>query len=154
MDQYPNLEETRIIHESVRRLIGSMIGDVIAETRRRVDAAKPKSAADVRGLSNALVSFSEEMNGYNIVLKKFLFERMYRHYRVNRSMSKAKRIVADLFTLLHDEPELLPPEWQQGCDGVRGMKSARRVCDFIAGMTDKFAIEEHRRLFDLNDPRA
>lgn len=154
MDQYPNLEETRIIHESVRRLIGSMIGDVIAETRRRVDAAKPKSAADVRGLSNALVSFSEEMNGYNVVLKKFLFERMYRHYRVNRSMSKAKRIVADLFTLLHDEPELLPPEWQQGCDGVRGMKSARRVCDFIAGMTDKFAIEEHRRLFDLNDPRA
>lgn len=154
MDQYPNLEETRIIHESVRRLIGSMIGDVIEETRRRVDAAKPKSAADVRALSNALVAFSDEMNGYNVVLKKFLFERMYRHYRVNRSMSKAKRIVSDLFTLLHDEPELLPPEWQQGCDGVRGMKSARRVCDFIAGMTDKFAIEEHRRLFDLNDPRA
>lgn len=154
MDQYPTLEETRVIHESVRRLIGSMIGDVIAETRRRVDAAKPQSAADVRAMSQALVSFSPEMNRHNATLKKFLFERMYRHFRVNRSMSKAKRIVADLFTLLHAEPELLPPEWQAGCDGVRGIKSARRVCDYIAGMTDKFAIEEHKRLFDLTDPRA
>ena len=154
MDKYPTLEETRVIHESVRALIGSMIGDVIAETRRRVEAAKPQSAADVRAMSQALVSFSPEMNRHNATLKKFLFERMYRHFRVNRSMSKAKRIVADLFTLLHAEPELLPPEWQAGCDGVRGMKSARRVCDFIAGMTDKFAIEEHRRLFDLSDPRA
>ncbi len=154
LDQYPTLEETRVIHESVRRLIGSMIGDVIDETRRRVDAAKPQSAADVRAMSQALVSFSPEMTRHNATLKKFLFERMYRHFRVNRSMSKAKRIVADLFTLLHSEPELLPPEWQAGCDGVRGIKSARRVCDYIAGMTDKFAIEEHKRLFDLSDPRA
>ena len=154
MDKYPTLEETRVIHESVRALIGNMIGDVIAETRRRVEAAKPQSAADVRAMSQALVSFSPEMNRHNATLKKFLFERMYRHFRVNRSMSKAKRIVADLFTLLHAEPELLPPEWQAGCDGVRGIKSARRVCDYIAGMTDKFAIEEHKRLFDLSDPRA
>ena len=67
---------------------------------------------------------------------------------------KARRIVTELFTLLHEEPELLPPEWQVGCDGVKGVKTARRVCDFIAGMTDKFAIEEHKRLFDLSDPRA
>jgi dGTPase len=154
IDQYPSLETTRIIHESVRRLIGSMIGDVIAETHRRLDRAHPQSAADVRAMNAPLVAFSDEMNGYNVTLKKFLFERMYRHYRVTRSMSKAKRIVADLFELLHAEPELLPPEWQQGCDGSQGMKSARRVCDFIAGMTDKFAIEEHHRLFDLDDPRA
>lgn len=153
MDQYPNLEETRVIHESVRRLIGSMIGDVIAETRARVASAKPQSANDVRAMTQALVSFSPEMSQHNITLKKFLFDRMYRHFRVNRSMSKAKRIVSDLFTLLHDEPNLLPPEWQQGCDGVRGVKSARRICDYIAGMTDKFAIEEHKRLFDLSDPR-
>lgn len=153
-DQYPGLEETRIIHEAVRRLIGSMIGDVIAETRRRVDAAKPQSAADVRAMSSALVGFSDEMSKHNATLKTFLFERMYRHYRVNRSMSKAKRIVASLFSLLHAEPELLPPEWQKGCDGIKGMKTARRVCDFIAGMTDKFAIEEHQRLFNLSDPRS
>jgi dGTPase len=154
MDRYPTLETTRVIHESVRRLIGSMIGDVIAETRRRIAAADPKSAADVRALKHALVGFSEAMSAHNATLKKFLFERMYRHYRVNRSMSKAKRIVRDLFELLHGEPELLPPEWQQGCDGKLGVKSARRVCDYIAGMTDKFAIEEHRRLFDLEDPRS
>ena len=154
MEQYPGLETTRVIHESVRRLIGSMVGDVIAETRRRIARAKPQSAADVRALSSALVSFSSEMSAHNATLKTFLFERMYRHYRVNRSMSKAKRIVQDLFELLHAEPELLPLEWQRGCDGPKGMKSARRVCDFIAGMTDKFAIEEHHRLFNLDDPRA
>jgi dGTPase len=153
MDQYPGLEETRVIHESIRRLIGSMIGDVITETRSRVALANPRSADDVRAMSQALVSFSSTMNQHNITLKKFLSQRMYKHFQVSRSMSKAKRIVRDLFTLLHAEPNLLPPEWQQGCDGVRGMKSARRVCDYIAGMTDKFAIEEHKRLFDLSDPR-
>ncbi|MFZ2467157.1 MAG: deoxyguanosinetriphosphate triphosphohydrolase [Parvibaculum sedimenti] len=154
IDKYPGLETNRVIHESVRRLIGSMIGDVITETKARIAAAKPQSAADVRALGRPLVSFSCEMNENNATLKEFLFTRMYRHYRVNRSMSKAKRIVSDLFGLFHTEPDLLPPEWQQGCDGVEGMKTARRVCDYIAGMTDKFAIEEHKRLFDLDDPRA
>ena len=154
IDQYPTLEETRVIHESVRRLIGSMIGDVIAETRARLEAAKPQSVGDVRAMSQAVVSFSAEMEQHNATLKEFLFRRMYRHYRVNRSMSKARRIVTELFALLHAEPDLLPPEWQVGCDGVKGVKTARRVCDFIAGMTDKFAIEEHNRLCDLSDPRA
>jgi len=154
LDEFPGLEETRVIHESVRRLIGSMIGDVIAETRARLESAKPQCAADVRAMSHAVVSFSDEMQQHNATLKEFLFRRMYRHYRVNRSMSKARRIVTELFALLHAEPELLPPEWLVGCDGAEGVKTARRVCDFIAGMTDKFAIEEHKRLFDLSDPRA
>lgn len=154
IDKYPGVETARIIHEAIRRLIGSMIGDVIAETRRRIEAERPETAADVRALGRPLVAFSREMNDHNAVLKEFLFTRMYRHYRVNRSMSKAKRIVRDLFELLHREPELLSPEWQQGCDGSEGFKTARRVCDFIAGMTDKFAIEEHRKLFDLDDPRS
>ena len=154
IDKYPGVETARIIHEAIRRLIGSMIGDVIAETRRRIEAERPETAADVRALGRPLVAFSREMNDHNAVLKEFLFTRMYRHYRVNRSMSKAKRIVRDLFELLHCEPELLSPEWQQGCDGPEGFKTARRVCDFIAGMTDKFAIEEHRKLFDLDDPRS
>jgi len=154
IDQYPGLEETRVIHESVRRLIGSMIGDVIAETRLRLEVATPQSSRDIRLMSHPVVSFSSEMEQHNATLKEFLFRRMYRHYRVNRSMSKARRIVTELFTLLHTEPELLPPEWQIGCDGAGGVKTARRVCDYIAGMTDKFAIEEHRRLYDLSDPRA
>lgn len=154
IDKYPGLETTRVVHEAVRRLIGSMIGDVVAETTARLAAARPQSAADVRAFGRPVVGFSREMVAHNATLKEFLFARMYRHYRVNRSMSKAKRIVHDLFGLMHREPGLLPPEWQRGCDGVEGFKTARRVCDYIAGMTDKFAIEEHRRLFDLDDPRA
>ena len=154
MDNFPGLETTRVIHEAVRELIGEMIGDLLGETKRRLDEARPASAADVRAMDRPLVGFTGEMNEHNAALKAFLFERMYRHYRVNRSMSKAQRIVRDLFGLLHRAPEQLPPEWQQGCDGPEGFKTARRVCDFIAGMTDKFAIEEHQRLFDLHDPRA
>lgn len=154
VDRYPGLETPRVIHEAVRRLIGSMIGDVIAETRSRLETLNPRSAADVRALGQPVVAFSREMNDHNATLKEFLFTRMYRHYRVNRSMSKARRIVQDLFGLLHREPGLLPPEWQAGCDGPEGFKTARRVCDYIAGMTDKFAIEEHQRLFDLDDPRS
>jgi dGTPase len=75
--------------------------------------------------------------------------RMYRHWKVNRSRSHAKRILRQLFELLLAEPELLPPDWQKGGDGPGGLKTARRVCDYIAGMTDDFAIDEHRRLFNL-----
>lgn len=154
MDRYPGLEEARIIHEAVRELIGTMIGDVLNETRARLADAKPETAADIRAMDRPLVGFTPEMNEHNAALKAFLFKRMYRHYRVNRSMSKAQRIVQDLFGLLHGAPDQLPPEWQQGCDGPEGFKTARRVCDYIAGMTDKFAIEEHQRLFDLHDPRS
>lgn len=154
MDRYPGLEEARVIHEAVRELIGIMIGDVLTETRARLAAAKPGTAADIRAMDRPLVGFTPEMNEHNAALKAFLFKRMYRHYRVNRSMSKAQRIVQDLFGLLHRSPDQLPPEWQQGCDGPEGFKTARRVCDYIAGMTDKFAIEEHQRLFDLHDPRS
>ncbi|MDE1174165.1 MAG: deoxyguanosinetriphosphate triphosphohydrolase [Parvibaculaceae bacterium] len=154
LDEYPGLDTTRVIHESVRRLIGLTIDDLIAETSRRIAELDPRSADEVRALGRPLVGFSREMAENDAALKRFLFQRMYRHYRVNRSMSKARRMVRDLFGLLHAEPNLLPPEWQQGCDGEGGMKTARRVCDFIAGMTDRFAMQEHRRLFDLHDDRS
>lgn len=153
LDRYPGLDQSRVTHEAVRRLIGRMVEDLIAETKRRAAEFKPNSAADVRGLGQPLAAFSTDMVGHNAALKAFLHERMYRHYRVNRSMSKAQRIVRDLFTLLHGDPTLLPPDWQAGCDTAGGPKTARRVCDFIAGMTDRFAIQEHRRLFDLGDDR-
>lgn len=153
-DRYPTVERSRIIHESIREMIGEMVGDMIATTRDRVAVYKPQSAHDVRQMDRQLVTFSEGMSANDAALKEFLFKRMYRHYKVNRSMSKAKRMVRDLFELFHSEPDLLPPEWQQGCDGAGGMKTARRVCDFIAGMTDRFAIEEHARLFDLHVERS
>ena len=81
-------------------------------------------------------------------MKRFLFERMYRHYRVNRMASKARRIVQELFRLLLAEPQCLPTEWQSQAAGAGTRETARVVADYIAGMTDRFALDEHHRLFD------
>ena len=147
-DSYPNLEKGRLIHESLRALIAAMVNDVIAEGHRRFTALKPKSTADVRALGHQLMGFSAEMAAHERAMKEFLFANMYRHTRVNRMTSKAKRIVRDLFDLLLAEPHLLPEDWQAGIDGPKTLKTARRVADYIAGTTDKFAIDEHARLFN------
>ncbi|MSO72797.1 MAG: deoxyguanosinetriphosphate triphosphohydrolase [Rhodospirillaceae bacterium] len=146
--RYPNLEKSRLIHEALRGMIAAMVNDVIMESHRRFLALKPASTADVRGLGQPLVGFSPGMAANEKALKKFLFANMYRHTRVNRMTSKAKRIVRDLFDLLLAEPHLLPEDWRAGIDGPKAMKTARRVADYIAGMTDKFALDEHARLFD------
>ena len=147
-DRYPGLEKGRLIHESLRAMIAAMVNDVIAESHSRFIAAKPTSTADVRGLGKALVGFSATMAAHEKAMKTFLFANMYRHTRVNRMTSKAKRIVRDLFDLLLAEPHLLPEDWSAGTDGPKTLKTARRVADYIAGMTDKFALDEHARLFD------
>ena len=146
--RYPKLEGTRLIHESIRRLIDRMAGDLIEETRRRVKAAQIASAEEVRKRGAATVAFSDAMHANDKALKEFLFERMYRHYRVNRMSSKARRIVGELFRLLHREPQCLPTEWRQQTDGPETPVTARVVADYIAGMTDRFALDEHARLFD------
>jgi dGTPase len=148
---YPDIAPSLHIHEAVRRLIGLMVGDLIAETRRRLVAASPGSADAVRRLGQPLAAFSAEMSVNNLALKAFLFQHMYRHYNVNRMTSKARRVIRDLYTLLWDEPECLPPEWQAICDGRRGPGTARVIADYIASMTDLFALDEHRRLFDLQE---
>jgi len=144
---YPELEETRHAAETVRRLIGVWVDDLCWETANRLEKAKPQSAEDVRQAGRPLIGFSDVMNDHQAVLRRFLMARMYRHWRVNRSRSHAKRVLRQLFDLLLAEPELLPPDWQRGGEGAGGQKTARRVCDYIAGMTDDFAIDEHRRLF-------
>jgi dGTPase len=147
MDRYPGLDRSRLIHESVRRLITAMIEDVIRETQRRVNSSKLKNADDVRQRGEALVAFSDEMRANDRALKAFLFKNMYRHYKVNRMLTKAKRVVADLFALFLTEPGVLPTNWGDLCEGPSSAKTARVVSDYIAGMTDRFALEEHRRLF-------
>ncbi len=147
--EYPNLDRSRTIHEAVRRLIEAMINDVIAETRRRIADLAPTSAAEVRALGQPLVGFSPEMAVHEKALKAFLFDNMYRHFKVNRMMSKGRRIVRELFEIYLDEPGCLPTAWQDQTDGAATAQTARVVCDFIAGMTDRFALEEHRRLFDV-----
>jgi dGTPase len=145
---YPGLDGPRLIHESIRRLIDRMADDLIAETRRRAADAKLGSADAVRGLGSATVAFSDTMARHDKALKQFLFERMYRHYRVNRMSSKARRILNELFQLLLAEPQCLPTEWRQQTEFPGTADTARVVADYIAGMTDRFALDEHARLFD------
>jgi dGTPase len=146
--RYGALDTGRWVNEAVRRLIDAMVRDLLEETNRRLAAAPPASAAAIRAAGRATVAFSPAMAANDKALKAFLFARMYRHYRVNRMTSKAWRVVRDLFGLFLAEPELLPAPWQAGIDGPRGPRTARLAADYIAGMTDRFALDEHRRLFD------
>ncbi len=148
--EYPFLDSRRIVAEAVRRLIGLWINDLVAETQRRIKKHKPKSAQDIRELDEPIVAFSKELDDKQRVLRAFLYERMYKHYRVNRMRSKARRILRDMFQLFHAEPNTLPPPLRQDAEQCSGERRARIVCDYIAGMTDNFAIEEHRRMFNLD----
>ena len=147
---YPDLEPRRRIHEIIRRLVDRMVGDLMETTRARLAAAAPASAAEVRAAPHALAAFGDELVEHDKSLRAFLMRRMYRHYLVNRETSKARRIVQDLFSLLTQEPECLPPEWQEMLDGANEAERARVIADYIAGMTDRYAIGEHRRLFQLS----
>ena len=146
---YPGIDEFRTSAEMVRRLIGVLADDLVWESTNRLNELKPQTPEDIRAAGKPIIGFSDVMNEHQSVLRRFLMQRMYRHWKVNRSRSHAKRILRELFELFLGEPELLPPSWQQGGDGPRGQRTARRVCDYIAGMTDDYAIEEHRRLFTL-----
>lgn len=147
---HPGCDEFRTSAETVRRLIGVWVDDLVWESGNRIEKAKPQSVEDVRAAGVPLIGCSDEMNEHQSVLRRFLMARMYRHWKVNRSRSHAKRIIRQLFDLFIAEPELLPPNWQEGADGPHGQRTARRVCDYIAGMTDDFAIDEHKRLFRLD----
>ncbi len=147
-ERYPEIEIQRLVPETIRRLIDRMVLDLIGETKRRLGQANPKSAQAIRDLDAPIVAFSEKMEKDNQDLKAFLMRRMYRHYKVNRMASKARRIVKELFDLLLAEPGCLPSEWQADMEGLDPPGQAQLVLDYIAGMTDRFALEEHRRLFD------
>ncbi len=149
-ERYPFVERSRQIHEAVRKLIGEMVTDCISESKARLAELRPRSADDVRRAGQPVIAFSEQMRNHDMALKKFLFANMSRHYKVNRETSKAKRVLRDLFGLLLDEPGCLPTEWKAMTDGPRTPATARVVADYVAGMTDRFALEEHRRLFDVN----
>ena len=146
----PGLDEQLVRLEAVRRMIGAMVEDVLDQTTRNAEAAKVASAEDVRLMGRPLVAFSPEMAEDLGRLRLFLHQRMYRHFRVNRTRSQARRILAELFRLFTDEPGVLPTEWFERAQGCDQAAQARVVCDYIAGMTDRFAIEEHRKLFNLD----
>jgi dGTPase len=150
--RYAGLEEPRLIHEAIRRVIDHMVGDLVAATRIRLGDSGVRSAAEIRALKQPVAAFSAEMRRNARALKDFLFERMYRHYRVNRMSSKARRVVRDLFGLYLAEPECLPGEWRLLAAGPGDPQTARVAADYLAGMTDRFALDEHRHLFDTYAP--
>jgi dGTPase len=152
-ERYPDLGREQLAHETVRRLIGAMVDDVIMESRARLDAGGAAKVEDIRHLGRAVVAFSPAMEGRQKVLKQFLYRQMYRHPRVNRMTEKAGRVVRDLFGLYTAQPEHLPRQ-----RGGPNADTPRRVADFIAGMTDRFALEEHKRHFgekteEIESPR-
>jgi dGTPase len=147
---HPTLDDRLTRLEAVRRMIGAMIGDVLDETRLRAGHSRVASAADVRALGSALVAFSPAMSEDLARLRAFLFDRMYRHWRVNRTRSQARRLIGGMFDLFLAEPDVLPAEWYERLRDFDEAGRARVICDYIAGMTDRYAIEEHRRLFHLD----
>jgi dGTPase len=146
---YPDLDDGRRGAELVRELISYLIGAVFSEAGRRLEAAKPQSAHDVRNHNDALIAFPAAVAQQEAEIKSFLKQRMYRHSRVMRVMGEAEQILFDLFARYQKVPGDLPPEWlPHGGDTETETERARRIGNFIAGMTDRFAITEHQRLFD------
>ncbi|MGA3400555.1 MAG: deoxyguanosinetriphosphate triphosphohydrolase [Acetobacteraceae bacterium] len=139
----------RLRHETIRRVINAMITDLIEETRRRLAKLDPKDADAVRRAKQRVVSFGPAMAEAHMVIKDFLFARMYRHWRVNRMTTKARRLTEELFRLLHADPSLLPDDWRARAGEGGTHRAATIVGDYVAGMTDRYAMDEHRRLTDI-----
>lgn len=146
--EYPVLSASRQSHEVIRRMINRMVADLLATTRANIEASGVQTVDEVRAQARALASFSMEMAGAMRTIKAYLFTHMYRHYKVNRMTSKARRVVAELFTFFLAEPQCLPTQWREYIDASGTQKTAETVADYIAGMTDRFALEEHARIFD------
>ena len=150
--RYPDLQGRRLIHEIIRRMINLLVVDLVETSQQRIDRAAPKNIDDVRQQHDTLIGFSDDVREQSLELKRFLRTNLYRHYRVHRMTSKADRIIRDLFSGFMHDIRLLPPEHQltvrryEDEQGEAG--KARVVADYIAGMTDRYAISEHKRIYD------
>lgn len=142
----PDITERRAIHETIRRMIGSLIYDLTQTSMARIRDADPRSVDDVRD-AGPLIAFSDAMARESGFLKQFLFEHLYRHHQVNRMTSKARRIVRKLFSIFMEEPQLLAPEYRSASHDEYGQ--ARKIADYIAGMTDRYAMRQYRLLFEI-----
>ena len=145
-DKYPKLEQKRLIHETVRRMINTLVVDLCTHSASNIEQHQPKNISDIRQLPQ-LIGFSKEIADQNQKLKQFLRKNLYHHYKVNRMSAKAARIVRELFTAFFENTGLLPDEFQVYAE----LDKARAVADYIAGMTDRFAIREHRKLFTVEE---
>jgi len=148
--RHPRLPERVRIHEIVRRMINRLVVDLVEESRRQLADSGVASIEEVRQAGRALIGFSAAVREQSLELKRFLRGNLYDHFRVRRMTRKAEQIVADLFGLFMDDPRLLPPQYQDKARATLDDRPARArvVADYIAGMTDRYAIREHKRLFD------
>ena len=147
-DAFPGIAGRRMIHETIRRMINTLAIDLIETSRACIADANIKTIDDVRN-APPLIAFSDAMRAEATLLKRFLGKNLYRHYQVNRMTSKARSIVIELFDAFLAEPGLLPPDYQWQADDVQ--RQARKVADYIAGMTDRYAIREHRHVFIIDE---
>ncbi len=149
---YPDVQGRRAIAETVRRMINALIVDLITTSQQRIADCAPRSVDEVRAAPK-LIAFSDDMFRQAQYLKQFLFENLYRHYQVNRMSYKARKIIKELFAAFQQEPQLLPDDYRltreqsQAASTQAGIRQARKIADYIAGMTDRYAIREHKRLF-------
>ncbi|NBE09577.1 deoxyguanosinetriphosphate triphosphohydrolase [Paragemmobacter ruber] len=144
---YPGLDKMRRRHEALRRVFGRMVEDVIAVAQNRLTAAQPKSVDDIRHMGTTIIRFSKPLYQELKAIRSFLFHRMYRAPSVMAERAKVTRVINDLFPLFLARPELLPAEWRADIEAARDeVTLARIVADYVAGMTDRFAIQEHARL--------
>jgi dGTPase len=144
--RFPGLTERRLVHETIRRMINKLVTDLIRRSETNIERVRPASLADVRD-APALIDFSSETRREQQELKDFLSANLYRHFKVNRAAAKARRIVRELFQAFDEEPRLLPPEFQEQFE----RDGRRAIADYVAGMTDRYAIREHRRLFAVEE---
>ena len=143
---YPDLPERRVVHETVRRMINTLVSDLIRQSEHNISKQSPVTLEDVRSAA-AMIAYSPAMNEQQRALKNFLRTHLYRHYRVLRMSAKAQRIISELFGIFMADSRLLPPQFQSLAEQDR----ARAVADYIAGMTDRYAIREHRRIFAVEE---
>ncbi|HKJ84132.1 MAG TPA: deoxyguanosinetriphosphate triphosphohydrolase [Mariprofundaceae bacterium] len=148
--RYPEIDDRLVVNETVRRMINFLITDVIEESRHRMDEASIASLDDVRAAKRPLIGFSRHVRHMNGELKRYLFTRMYKHYRVARMGEKATRVIQEIFQAYMDAPEMLPDTTvvSRLPEGATEQKRARVIADYIAGMTDRYALEEYDRLFN------
>ena len=147
-DSFPGLTGRRAVYETLRRLITALADDLIVTSGQRILDAAPKDIDDVRQ-SPPLIRFSDQMRKDATELKRFLYENLYRHYKVNRMRHKASRMVRELYQAFTEEASLLPPDYRVAPHDATAQ--ARRIADYIAGMTDRYAIREHHRIYSLEE---
>lgn len=150
--RYPDITGRRMVHEIIRRMINDQVSDLINHSQDNLRTHRPESIDAVRALPQAMICFSAEMDELNLQLKQFLRRQLYHHYRVQRMANKAGRVIRNLFNAFMDETAMLPPEQSRQCRQLEAEQDeqgrARVVADYIAGMTDRYAIIEHDRIFD------